>query len=233
VLLFSGLSFAGFLGRRLAGNAAYPLAGLLGGLVSSTSVTLTFARLSRAEPQRGEALASGAVAASTILFLRVAIAVAVLNLALLGVVGRRLALPFLIGLLAMVLSWRRTRAAADEPPGLVNPLQLRAALEMAALFQIVLFGVYYARQRLGDVGLLWTGFVLGLTDVDALTISMTRNAGTGTSAEIAARAIAVGILANTLLKLAIVLIVGRQRFVLRAAAPLAAMAIALAALTLG
>jgi hypothetical protein len=60
-----------------------------------------------------------------------------------------------------------------------------------------------------------------------------RSAGTGTPGEIAARAIAVGILANTLLKLTIVLIVGRRPFVVRAAAPLAAMAIALAALTLG
>jgi uncharacterized membrane protein (DUF4010 family) len=80
---------------------------------------------------------------------------------------------------------------------------------------------------------LWTGFVLGLTDVDALTISMARSAATGTAAEIAARAIALGILANTLLKLAIAVVVGRRRFALRAAVPLGAMAVALAGLALG
>lgn len=230
VLLFSGLSFAGFLGQRLAGRAAYPLAGLMGGLVSSTSVTLTFARLSRTDPLHGEALAAGAVAASTILFVRVGVAVTVLNRPLLIAVGRTLALPFLIGLIALVVTWRRARAAAEEPSGLINPLQLRAALEMAALFQVVLFGVYFAQQWLGNVGLLWTGFALGLTDVDALTISMARSAATGTPVDIAARAITLGILANTLVKLAITLAVGRGSFAPRAAVPLAAISVALAVL---
>jgi uncharacterized membrane protein (DUF4010 family) len=111
----------------------------------------------------------------------------------------------------------------------MNPLQLRAALEMAALFQIVLFGVHFARQWLGNVGVLWTGFVLGLTDVDALTISMARSAATGTPSDIAARAILLGILANTLLKSAIALVVGEGRFVPRTVVPLVVMSVALAA----
>ena len=56
-----------------------------------------------------------------------------------------------------------------------NPLQLLSAIEMALLFQVVLFAVYYMRQWVGDAGLLVSGFVLGLTDVDALTLSMTRS----------------------------------------------------------
>jgi uncharacterized membrane protein (DUF4010 family) len=230
VLLFSGLSFTGFLGRRIVGRAAYPLAGLLGGLVSSTSVTLAFARLSRADPRQGDALAAGAVAASTVLFVRVAIAMAVLNRSLLAAIGRSLALPFVIGLIGVAVIARRAPVAAEDQSHLMNPLQLRAALEMAALFQIVLYGVHFARQWLGDAGVLWTGFVLGLTDVDALTISMSRSAATGTSVEIAARAIVLGILANTLLKAAIALVVGEGRFVPRAALPLAALSVALAAL---
>jgi uncharacterized membrane protein (DUF4010 family) len=71
---------------------------------------------------------------------------------------------------------------------------------------------------------------LGLTDVDALTISMARSAATGTPLEIAARAIALGILANTLLKLTITLAVGRGAFAPRAALPLAAISVALAVL---
>ncbi len=232
VLLFSALSFAGFLGRRLAGHAAYPLAGLLGGLVSSTSVTLTFARLSRVDPDRGAALAAGAVAACTILFLRVGVAVTVLNRALVVPVVSLLVPPFLVGVIALAVGWRGLEAPAEEPSGLINPLQLRAAIEMAALFQLVLFGVHVARQWLGNVGLLWAGFVLGLTDVDALTISMARSAATGTPAEIAARAIALGILANTLVKLAIAVTVGRGPFARRAALSLAAISVALAAVAL-
>jgi uncharacterized membrane protein (DUF4010 family) len=229
VLLFSGLSFAGFLGRRIAGRAAYPLAGLLGGLVSSTSVTLAFARLSRLDPRQGDALAAGAVAASTVLFLRVSLALAILNRSLLADIGRTLSLPFVIGVVAAAVISGRTQAAAEDESHLMNPLQLRAALEMAALFQIVLFGVHFARQWLGNVGVLWTGFVLGLTDVDALTISMARSAATGTPSDIAARAILLGILANTLLKSAIALVVGEGRFVPRTVVPLVVMSVALAA----
>ena len=54
---------------------------------------------------------------------------------------------------------------------------------MAAIFQIVLFAVYFLRVQLGEVGLMAGGFVLGLTDVDALTLSMTRSVATGTTIE--------------------------------------------------
>jgi hypothetical protein len=43
------MSFAGYVARTLIGDQyGYPVTGLLGGLVSSTSVTLTLSRLSRA-----------------------------------------------------------------------------------------------------------------------------------------------------------------------------------------
>lgn len=56
---------------------------------------------------------------------------------------------------------------------------MRNAIELALLFQVVLYVVHYVRQWVGDAGLMATGFVLGLTDVDALTLSMTRSVATG------------------------------------------------------
>lgn len=226
VLLFSGMSFVGFIAQRLSGKAGYPLTGLLGGLVSSTSVTLTFARLSQSHRQREGPLATGAVAASTILFLRVAVAVAILDAALLPVLARYLAAPFLVALAAVGLAWRSLRGSEVEPSKLRNPLQIRNALEMALLFQGVLFAVFYARQWVGDVGLLASGFVLGLTDVDALTLSMTRSVATGTTIESACRAITAGIVANSLMKAGIAITIGTRRFAWQAAAALIAMAAA-------
>lgn len=55
VLLFSGLSFVGYIAQRITGAAGYALTGLLGGLVSSTSVTLSFARLNPSHPHRAAA----------------------------------------------------------------------------------------------------------------------------------------------------------------------------------
>ncbi len=230
VLLFSGLSFAGYLAQRLAGAAGYPLTGLLGGLVSSTSVTLTFARLSRVKVAQAAPLATGAIAASTVLFLRVTAAVAILDASLLPALIGYLAVPFAAGLLALVVVGRSRHATVAAPSDLQNPLQFRAAVEMAALFQAVLFAVYHLRGWLGAGGVLAGGFVLGLTDVDALTLAMTRSVATGTTVDLACRAILTGIVANSLMKSGIAAAVGSRQFAWRTAVPLAAMAAAGAAM---
>ena len=226
VLLFSGMSFVGFIAQRAAGAAGYPLTGLLGGLVSSTSVTLTFARLSQSQPAQATPLASGAVAASTIMFARIAIAVAVIDASVLPVLARYLAAPCTAAVAAMLVAWRSLRDTHTPPHTLKNPLQFRAAIEMALLFQVVLFVVHYVRGSVGDNGLLVSGFVLGLTDMDALTLSMTRSVATGTSIDGAARAIAIGVVANSLMKAGIAAAIGSRRFKWQAAAALIAMATA-------
>ena len=71
VLFFSGLSFAGYVARRVVGQGrGYLVTGLLGGLVSSTNVTFTFARTSRTDIASDRALAFGAVAANAMLYPR-------------------------------------------------------------------------------------------------------------------------------------------------------------------
>ena len=99
---------------------------------------------------------------------------------------------------------------------------------MAATFQVVLFVVNLMRQSFGDVGLLVSGGILGLTDVDALTISMTKSASDGTSAAVAAQAIAIGILANSVMKTGLAVALGTPRFRLVGGTALAGMALALA-----
>ena len=220
VLLFSGMSFVGYIAQRATGAAGYPVTGLLGGLVSSTSVTLAFARLSRAHPKQEVPLATGAVAASAMLFLRVAVAVAVLNATLLPVLAVYLAAPFAVVFVALLLSWRSLGDRHQAPSTMKNPLQFRAAIEMAALFQVVLFAVYYARTSIGDAGLLASGFLLGLTDVVALTLAMTRSVSGGTSVDAASRAIVMGIIANSILKAGIAFAVGPRGFAWRTAVPL-------------
>ena len=228
VLLFSGISFLGFIAQRAAGAAGYPLTGFLGGLVSSTSVTLTFARLSRSHPAESPPLAAGAVAASTVMFARVVIAVAVIGASVLPALARYLAAPFATALAALLLAWRSLRDTHTTTQTLRNPLQFRAAIEMAVLFQVVLFAVHYARGAIGESGLLASGFVLGLTDMDALTLSMTRSVAAGTSIDAAARAIVVGVVANSMMKAAIAVAIGSGGFKWRAGAALVAMGAAAA-----
>jgi uncharacterized membrane protein (DUF4010 family) len=61
--------------------------------------------------------------------------------------------------------------------------------------------VHLAHRLWGTPGVLTSAAVLGLTDVDALTMSMARGAPGAAAVELAARAIAIGVAANTALKL--------------------------------
>jgi len=134
------------------------------------------------------------------------------------------------GLAALALAWRSLDGPQSAPSALQNPLQFRAALEMAALFQVVLVAAHFARAWMGESGVLAGGFVLGLTDVDALTLAMTRSVVTGTSIDLASRAILMGVVANSLMKAGIAIVVGERRFARQTAASLLAMAAAGAAM---
>jgi uncharacterized membrane protein (DUF4010 family) len=228
VLFCSGLSFAAYLARRVAGgNRGYAIAGTLGGLISSTNVTFTFARASRGPAPLGSSLAVGVVAACTVLFVRVMVVTLALNPELAkGIVGYLVA-PFLIG--AAVVAWGVYGAppaqGVVDPPR--NPLQLWSAIQMAAMFQIVLLAVTLVHRVWGEPGVIASGAVLGLTDIDALTISMARAPAT-IPTDIAARAIVVGILANTALKLVVALLLGVAGFRRVTGPALAAIAVAMA-----
>ena len=230
VLFFSGMSFVGYIARRIAGpKAGYAWAGLLGGLVSSTNVTFTFARESARKPDLAPALAFGILASCTVLFARVLAAAAVLNTRLIPALWPYVAAPLAVGFLILLVGWRRMKGAgrAEEPS---NPLHLRSALTMAFLFQAVLFLVHGAREIWGDQGLLASGAVLGLTDLDALTVSMARTAQDPSMALVAAQAIAVGLVSNSVFKAIAAGVLGRGAVRLFVPLGLAAMGLALAAI---
>ncbi len=230
VLFFSGLSFAGYLARRLVGSGrGYLVTGLLGGLMSSTNVTFTFARASRTDPAMDRALAFGAVAANAILYPRVLVATAILNAAVLPPLIPFLAAPALVAAVVAAAGAVRSRAAGAPDVPVRNPLQLGAALQMALLFQAVLIAVYLVRDWWGQSGVFASAAVLGLTDVDALTMSMARGMAQTASPAVAATAIAVGVLANTAMKLGLAVFLGSRGFRIIAGGALGLMLVATAA----
>ena len=227
VLFFSAISFIGFIARRAVGPGhGYLVTGVVGGLVSSTNVTFTFSRLSRSRQTSARELAFGAIGGNAVLYPRVLAATAVLNPALVMPLLPYLVAPAVVAAIAAALgAWKRT-GTSEDIDGDDNPLQLGAALQMAALFQLVLFGVYLAGRAWGQSGVLTSAAVLGLTDVDALTMSMARGPGASGEIGLAAAAIAVGVLSNTILKLGVVLFFGNALFRVIAGGILALMAVA-------
>jgi len=227
VLIFSGINYAGFIARRLVGpSRGYGVTGALGGVVSSTAVALQFARLSRDRPHLGLALATGTVAASTVLLPRVVIVSYLLTPAVSLAVLPYLAPPFVVGALAVgVLLWRARGAPADgAPPDRErNPLRLGSAIQMALAFQLALMGIEWVRAQFGSSGVLATAALLGLTDMDALTLSMNQLGRDPDQRALAAMAVGVGVAANAVMKLTLTLVLGAGRYRWAAAGGLAAL----------
>jgi len=230
VLFFSGLSFTGWIARRVVGpHQGVIVSGLLGGIVSSTSVTLTFARASRAAGAPRLALGAGVVAACTVMLLRVTLASAVLNPSLAKALPRYVGVAFMLGTAVVLAAWRSNTASSTKAAVTGSPLQLRAALQMTALFQAVLFVIIAVQARWSWEALAATSAFVGLTDLDALTLSLARTAASPADIRPASVALVAGILSNTLLKLGVAAIAGRGTFRAVAAGALGAMAAVIAA----
>jgi uncharacterized membrane protein (DUF4010 family) len=203
VLIFSGLSFAGYIARRALGPAAgYQAMGALGGLVSSTAVTLGFSRQSKHEPSNAVALAVGTVAACTVLVPRVLGLTLVLNPALLATAALGLAPIVVTGALLIAIGRRHLAGGTPQaaPPAPENPLHLWSAIKMAIAFQVVLSVLHVATARFGNSGVFASAAVAGLTDMDALTFGMNRLGADPALATVAARALVLGVTVNTVFK---------------------------------
>jgi len=231
VLLFSGLNFLGFVARRVVGvTRGYAYAGLAGGLVSSTAVTLNFARRSRPEPEAGRGLAAGVVGACTILVIRVTGITFVLNPEAGWALLPMAAIPFAAGLLLTAWAFRPGTEVEDPaaepmtPPD--NPLRLGHAIRLALLFQGAMMALALVQREFGDPGVLPLAALLGLTDMDALTVSMAKLATDGGTTRLAAQAIMLGMLSNTVLKFVVAVGLGTAQFRRLAGAGLAYLGIA-------
>jgi uncharacterized membrane protein (DUF4010 family) len=205
MVLISGLSFAGYAAIRLFGpRHGLGLTGILGGIVSSTAVTLSMARRAKERPEIQEPAAFAVVLASTVMFVRVYVIVAVVNPALRPEVAYPMGLATAGGLAACLGHWLR---AGRYRPGaqhiaFSNPFDLVAALEFALLFAVILLGSTAASTYLGTAGTYAAGLVAGTTDVDAITLSMAKLASGGgpLSHRVAATTIFLGAASNTIVK---------------------------------
>ena len=226
VVLISGLSLVGYLATRwLGAHRGTALTGITGGLVSSTAVTLSFARRSR--DQDGGAsvdpLASGILLAWSVMFARVVVEVLVVYPALVP----QVLVPFTamaIAAAAFALFYYRKGSAqsGERDVPLRNPFSLTSAIKFAAFFAVVLLVVAFVQARFPGEGMYVLAALTGLTDVDAITLSMAQYAAGGGDASTAVGAIVTASLANTVVKGGIVAALGAPALRWRALAGMAA-----------
>ncbi|HZO85713.1 MAG TPA: MgtC/SapB family protein [Verrucomicrobiae bacterium] len=202
VVLIAGLNFLGYVLVKVLGNEhGLALTGILGGLVSSTAVTLSFSQRSRREPAMSSAFVLAIVIAWTIMFLRVVVMVGIINRALAASLAVALGCMAVAGLLVSLLLWRRRAHETGVVTAGANPFELGEAIKFGLLFGIVTIVAKAAETYLGATGLYLAGAVAGATDVDAIALSMANRATTTLeSTKIAAYTIVIAVISNTLVK---------------------------------
>lgn len=202
VVLISGISFSGYaLMKLMHKENVISLSGVLGGLVSSTAVTLSFAQRSRTTPGLTRAFATGIVLAWTVMFARVLVIVFVVYSPL----ARLLAVPMLVGVVSgavysVYLIWGQHRAQTEEVV-LDNPFELGPAFKFGLLYAMILVVARAAQLYSGTTGVYISSALAGLTDVSAITLSLSELAQHGVlDMTTATRSITMAALVNTLSK---------------------------------
>ena len=203
VVLIAGLNFVGYILVKVLGKKhGFGITGLLGGLVSSTAVTLGFSQRSRVEPALTSVLALAIVLAWTVMYFRVVVEVGVVNFSLAKSLILGMLLMGAVSLVICLLLWRqgRSKETAEVESG-HNPFELGDAIKFGLLFAVVIFVASAAQTYFGNTGLYLAGALAGLTDVDAIALSMASLAQQDpASSGAAARTVVIAVISNTMVK---------------------------------
>ncbi|MBR9830024.1 MAG: MgtC/SapB family protein [Oceanospirillales bacterium] len=233
VVLIAGISLTAYFAMRLTGpGKGVLITSLLGGIASSTALTLSLARM-HAQIPVPRLLASGILLATAIMYPRILLEVAVVNPQLLPTLWPSM-LAMMLGCAAASLwCWRR-----KEPFGSINtatlatePFKLWPALQFGALLVVIMLVAHGIRAHMGEQGLWLVAIVAGLTDVDAITLTLARMARDSISTETAVTGITLAAITNTLVKGGLAFFAGHWTLC-RPLWPGLALAILLALLTL-
>lgn len=214
VMLVSALSYCGYLTMRLLGaRRGLQWSSIVGGVVSTTAVTMSLAQRARMSPAHGRVCGVLAVMANAVQFPRLLALAWVVNAQL----ARHLAPPLLamgaVGLLGAWLLGRRTaRAAPELELGLANPFSLRPALRFGLFFVFIFFLTEAGNAWLGERGIYMASLLAGMGDASAITLSAAALARDGAlSARGAGIAVFLAVTTNAVAKWVLVLANGTRQ----------------------
>jgi uncharacterized membrane protein (DUF4010 family) len=210
VVFISGINFLGYVSIKIVGpERGIGLTGLLGGLVSSTAVTLGFSERSNRQYSAAKPFALAIMVAWTVMFGRVLVEVAVLNTELLRIVWIPIAAAGVVGILYSLFLHFSQRASEKDDLEFTNPFDLMSAIKFGLLYAFVLVVARAAQLYFGNTGVYISSLLSGLADVDAITLSLAQISLAGElEINVAAQAIVLAAIANTITKGSMVMIGG-------------------------
>ncbi|MBN1260428.1 MAG: MgtC/SapB family protein [Anaerolineae bacterium] len=214
VVFISGISFLGYvLIKILDPRQGIGLTGLLGGLASSTAVTMSFAQRSKGSDAPVRPLAMGIMLSWTVMFIRLAVVVGTLHSSLLNTLWLPLLVSFLVGAGYCAYLYVRGQSRESTAVNFSNPFELGPAIKFGLLYTLAGFVAKASQQYLGNAGVYLSSVVAGSTDVDAITLSLIDLTRTATAIDLttASRGIILAAMANTIVKGGIVISAGSRQ----------------------
>jgi uncharacterized membrane protein (DUF4010 family) len=204
VVLISAINFVSYVLMKAIGEeSGIGLTGLIGGLISSTAITLGFARRSVAEPELSTSLTMGVILSWSVMVVRIVALVVLLRPELIGGLTISLTMLLLPGLIYAFYLWKSDRETAQTTIAKKrpNPFELGEAIKFGLLFGGVTFIAHVARDLFGESGVYAASALSALTDVDPIVLSMAELAGqNGGFGPVAVRAILIAAFTNTVTK---------------------------------
>lgn len=231
VVLISAMTFGGYLAVKWAGpRLGLLVTGFLGGMTSSTAVSVAMSRLSRGGQALEPISAAAALAGSTVMYFRVLGLCAIFSPALAWRLTTPLCAMAVASLVVLALIWPRGAFDVEQAVSdMIEPFDLKVPLRFALVLAVVMVASAALREWQGDKGLLAVSALAGLTDVDAPSLTAAQMVTGGLSPAIGALAVLLAVGVNVLSKLGIVLWIGSFRMALRVGAGFLASLIAGAA----
>ncbi|MEI6563126.1 MAG: DUF4010 domain-containing protein [bacterium] len=200
VVLVSAIGFVGYiLSKKLGARLGLPLSGLLGGIASSTAVSVATGRLAREVPAYAGAALQASLLAGSVMYVRLMVLIAVFGDGFVLNLDSRMICLCLVGLV-LALTVRKGEMAGDAPaemPSIQNPVEIRIALVFASVFVAVKVGVLLAREYFGQAGVLGLGVLSGVVDVDPFVLSLVQGTLSG---RLMLQALLLAVMVNTLAK---------------------------------
>ena len=175
VVLIVGISIVGYFIYKFLGKKAGIISnGILGGMISSTATTVSYAKKTTNATKINKIAAFIITTASAVALVRVMVEVGVvipekLNAIILPLVAELVFMTVLCGILFYLINKDGTD---DEMPEPENPAQFKSALVFGLLYGLILLAVAYTKETFGNNGLYIVAIISGLTDVDAITLSL-------------------------------------------------------------
>lgn len=222
VVLIAAISFVGYFSMKIGGpKKGIIFTSFFAGLSASTALTLHFSKLSKDQPALSPLLACGILAACGTMFPRILLVVSVINVNLLSDLWLPVVVMMLWCYLPAMIIWRLNRGTVFEyTVAKQNPLELISAFMFGLLLLIIMFLSKALQEWFGDVGILLLSLASGITDVDAITLTLSRDSEGQLPVATAVAGIIIAAAVNSLVKVGMTVLIGHRSLGIRVMFPM-------------